>query len=317
MTAETKKPQPTDIKETSTSTTDPNSVSASGNKTIIMAEHAGYCHGVEKAVNKTIKVNEDSDKPVYVLGELIHNRQVIDHLSSKNIQTVNSLDEVPQGAMCVIRTHGAPPEIVDAATDRGIEVADATCPDVQLVQKKAVELAEEGYTVVVVGKEIHPEVIGIMAHSKRVDGTRIVAINRVEDIPEKLKDLPRRRIGIVSQTTQKEEAFFDMVKELSKIAKELKVFNTICPATFFRQSAALELAGKVDLMVVIGGKNSSNTTHLAEICRGQGKEAIHVETYKELIGNQALQEANVIGVTAGASTPDWSIEEVVSYLQKL
>ena len=286
-------------------------------KTILIAEHSGFCHGVQKAVDKTLLVGESSDKPVYVLGQLIHNQQVIDHLNAKNIRTVNSLDEVPSGSVCVIRTHGAPPEVVDAAHAKGVEVSDATCPDVRLVQNKAIQLAEEGYTVVIVGKEEHPEVIGIKAHSERVSGSRIVAINKPAEIHEKLKDLPRRRIGVVSQTTQMEEAFFEMVKELAKVAKELKVFNTICPATYFRQNSALELAGKVDFMVVVGGKNSSNTTHLAEICKAQGTETIHIETYKELEGCAALEKADIIGVTAGASTPDWLIQEVLEYLRAL
>lgn len=286
-------------------------------KTILVAEHSGFCHGVQKAVDKTLLVGENSDKPVYVLGQLIHNQQVIDHLDSKDIKTVASLDEVPAGSVCVIRTHGAAPEVVEQAEAKGIAVSDATCPDVRLVQNKAIELAEEGYTVVIVGKEEHPEVIGIKAHSERVNGGKIVAINKVEEIQEKLKDLPRRRIGVVSQTTQLEENFFEMVKELSKVAKELKVFNTICPATYFRQNSALELAGKVDFMVVIGGKNSSNTTHLAEICRAEGTGTIHIETYKELEGCEALRNADVIGVTAGASTPDWLIQEVLTYLREL
>jgi (E)-4-hydroxy-3-methyl-but-2-enyl pyrophosphate reductase len=286
-------------------------------KTILVAEHSGFCHGVQKAVDKTLAVGESCNKPVYVLGQLIHNQQVIDHLNAKSIKTVNSLDEIPPGSMCVIRTHGAPPQVVDAALAKGVEVSDATCPDVRLVQNKAIQLAEEGYTVVIVGKEEHPEVIGIKAHSERVEGAKIIAINKPEEIHEKLKDLPRRRIGIVSQTTQMEEAFFEMVKELAKIAKELKVFNTICPATYFRQNSALELAGKVDFMVVVGGKNSSNTTHLAEICRAQGTETIHIETYKELEGCEALERAETVGVTAGASTPDWLIQEVLEYLQSL
>jgi 4-hydroxy-3-methylbut-2-enyl diphosphate reductase len=286
-------------------------------KTILIAEHSGFCHGVKRAVEHTLEVGEQNEKPVYVLGQLIHNQQVIDHLSGKNIQTVSSLDEVPPGSVCVIRTHGAPPETVESAEARGLEVADATCPDVRLVQNKAIQLAEEGYTVVVVGKQDHPEIIGIMAHSNRVSGAKIVSINHPDEIQSKLKDLPRRRIGVVSQTTQMEENFFQMVKELSKVAKELKVFNTICPATYFRQNAALELAGKVDMMVVVGGKNSSNTTHLAEICRAEGTETVHIETYKELIGNESLENAKVIGLTAGASTPDWLIEEVLNYLKSL
>jgi 4-hydroxy-3-methylbut-2-enyl diphosphate reductase len=286
-------------------------------KTILLAEHSGFCHGVRKAVDKTLAVGENGDRPVYVLGQLIHNQQVIDQLAAKSIQTVQSLDEVPPGSICVIRTHGAPPRLVEDAEAAGLEVSDATCPDVRLVQNKAVQLAEEGYTVVVVGKDEHPEVIGIKAYAERVPGARIVAVNQPGDIPRKLGGLPSRRIGVVSQTTQMEETFFDMVKELAKVAKDLKVFNTICPATYFRQNAALDLAGKVRFMVVVGGKNSSNTTHLAEICRAVGVETRHIETYRELEGDEALAKADVVGVTAGASTPDWLIDEVVDYLQSL
>lgn len=291
-------------------------------KTILIAEHAGYCHGVEKAVDKTLAVGEQekngSQKPVYVLGHLIHNQQVIDHLSDKGITTVQSMDEIPSGSVCVIRTHGSPPELLDQAEAKGIAVADATCPDVRLVQNKAIQLAEEGYTVVVVGKAEHPEVIGIMAYSKRVPGSHIVAINKTEDLQEALKGLPKRRIGVVSQTTQMEETFFETVKAVSKIAKELKVFNTICPATFFRQNSALDLAKKVEFMVVVGGKNSSNTTHLAEICLTEGTPTIHVETYHELDAvREQLNAVQTIGVTAGASTPDWLITEVIDYLKAL
>lgn len=286
-------------------------------KTILIAEHSGFCHGVKKAVDKTLETGENTDKQVYVLGQLIHNQQVIDHLDQKGIKTVSSLEDVPEGSVCVVRTHGASPEIIEKAEAKGVEVSDATCPDVRLVQNKAIELAEEGYTVVVVGKKDHPEVIGIMAHAERIPGSKIVAINSLDEIQEKLQNIPKRRIGVVSQTTQMEETFFVMVKELSKIAKELKVFNTICPATYFRQNAALELAGKVDYMVVIGGKNSSNTTHLAEICKEQGTDTIHIETYKELDSVSALHNASVIGVTAGASTPEWLVQEVLDYLQTL
>ena len=286
-------------------------------KTVILAEHHGYCHGVKKAVDKTTATGQQSDKPVYVLGQLIHNQQVIDTLQAQGIHTVRSLDEVPSDSVCVIRTHGAPPELTEQAEARHIEVTDATCPDVSLVQKKAIELARDGYTVVVVGKHDHPEVVGIMAHARHALDAPIVAINQTEAIAEALKDLPRRRIGVVSQTTQKEDTFFNMVKALAQVSKELKVFNTICPATFFRQSAALKLAGKVDFMVVVGGKNSSNTTHLAEICRAEGSPTLHVETYRDLGNNPDLYKAQTVGVTAGASTPDWLIEEVVQFIQTL
>jgi (E)-4-hydroxy-3-methyl-but-2-enyl pyrophosphate reductase len=288
-------------------------------KQVKLAKHAGFCHGVKKAVDKTVDTHETIDKPTYVLGELIHNQQEIQRLATLGIHTVQHLDDVPDGAVCVIRTHGAPPELVHAAEARGIQVSDATCPDVQLVQRKAVELAEEGYTVVIVGKEQHPEVIGIMAYAKEVEGARVVAISNPKDIREALTDIPKRRIGVVSQTTQMEDTFFEMVKHLSMTAKELKVHNTICPATFFRQHAAADLAHDVETMVVIGGKNSSNTTHLAQLCEELGTPAFHIETPEELTSNESLYasltHANIIGVTAGASTPDWVIHDVCNALR--
>ncbi|MFM7468029.1 MAG: 4-hydroxy-3-methylbut-2-enyl diphosphate reductase [Vampirovibrionales bacterium] len=295
-------------------------------RSIQLAKHAGFCHGVKKSVQKAFETakeaqRNDPHQPVYVLGELIHNPQMIEKLRQEHILTVHHLDEVPTGAQCVIRTHGASPSLFEEATARGIILKDATCPDVQLVQQKAIQLAQEGYTVVIVGKAQHPEVIGIMAHAQAIPGATIVAIPRVEDLEEKLAGLPRRRIGVVSQTTQMEDAFFEMVKALSMTAKELKVFNTICPATYFRQQAAQALSHEVEYMIVVGGKNSSNTTHLAEVAREKNIPALHVETASELATHESsltevLKEVQTIGITAGASTPDWLVRDVIHYLQE-
>ncbi len=294
-------------------------VSTSGRKAkkILIAEHSGFCYGVKMAVDKAFDLAMKSEKPVYVLGELIHNPQVIEKLKEQNVKTVKSVSEIPSGSACLIRTHGVDPEHVDTAHEREIEVSDATCPDVRRVQERAMALAEENYTVLVVGKEEHPEIVGIMAHSRRIPGAKIVAINAVEEIHTALEGLPKNRIGIVSQTTQKEETFFQVVAEVAKFAREMKVFNTICPATFKRQSAAEKLAREVELMIVIGGKNSSNTTHLAEVCRDLGTEAIHIETVEELSGHPMVEASEIIGVTAGASTPDWLVKEVIDYLESL
>ncbi len=287
-------------------------------KKILIAEHSGFCYGVKMAVDKAFELADKSPRPVYVLGELIHNPQVIEKLRERNVKTVQTVDQIPAGSACLIRTHGVDPEHIDTAEDHGIDVSDATCPDVRRVQEKAMELAAENYTVVVVGKESHPEIVGIMAHSSRIPGAQIVAVNTPEELAETLAALPKTRLGIVSQTTQKEETFFQVVAEAAKMARELKVFNTICPATFKRQTAAEKLAHEVQLMVVIGGKNSSNTTHLAEVCREVGTEAIHVETVEELMHHpESLAKAAVIGVTAGASTPDWLVQEVIDYLETL
>lgn len=313
-------PTPTETLSTDTELLPTHFSTASG-KHVTVAKHSGFCHGVEKAVNKTVTTFEQSEQPTYVLGQLIHNQQEIDRLTAMGITTVERLEDVPDGATCVIRTHGAPPETIRAAEARGIHVSDATCPDVRLVQNKAIELVKEGYTVVIVGKANHPEVIGIHAYAQEALGegkrANVVAINTVAAIAESLKGLPRRKIGVVSQTTQLEENFFEMVKHLTMHCKELKVHNTICPATFFRQHAADELSKTVDVMVVVGGKNSSNTTHLKELCAINGTEAIHVETEAELVGWPPLATARHIGVTAGASTPEWTVQGVLRYLHAL
>ena len=295
----------------------PSQSSRLSSKTILIAEHSGFCYGVKMAVDKAFEMAETSTRPVYVLGELIHNPQVIERLAQQGVKTVRSVDEIPAGSACLVRTHGEDPENIDTATSRDIGVSDATCPDVRRVQERAMELAAEQYTVIVVGKEVHPEIIGIMAHSKRVPGARIVSVNAVEELETALEGLPKQRIGIVSQTTQKEETFYQVVAAVAKFAKEMKVHNTICPATFKRQHAAEKLAHEVDLMVVIGGRNSSNTSHLAEVCREIGTPAIHVETVEDLRDQPVLLESQRIGVTAGASTPEWLVSDVIAYLETL
>jgi (E)-4-hydroxy-3-methyl-but-2-enyl pyrophosphate reductase len=288
-------------------------------KTILIAEHAGFCHGVKRAVDHTIQASEQyAGQTVYVLGQLIHNPQEIDRLADMGIHTVASIDDVPPGSVCVVRTHGATPQVFDSLTEKGITIQDATCPDVSLVQSKAIQLAKEGYTVVIVGKADHPEVVGIQAHAAQVaPDAHIVAVQSTDQLTQALAGIPRRRIGVVSQTTQLEETFFEMVKTLSKLAKELKVYNTICPATYYRQNAAADLAAKVPVMVVVGGKNSSNTTHLADICIEAGAQTIHIETVEELAAFTPLQQHNTIGVTAGASTPEWVVNQVLDYLKHL
>ncbi len=286
-------------------------------KKILIAEHSGFCYGVKMAVDKAFDLAETSSRPVYVLGELIHNPQVIEKLHEKNVKTVKSVEEIPPGSACLIRTHGVDPEHIDKAQTKDISVSDATCPDVRRVQERAMALAHEGYTVIVVGKEEHPEIVGIMAHSRCIEGANIVAVNSPDELESALQGYSKSRVGIVSQTTQKEETFFQVVAEVAKFAREMKVYNTICPATFKRQTAAEKLAHEVDLMVVIGGKNSSNTTHLAEVCREIGTPAIHIETVAELTGHSDLEAAETIGVTAGASTPDWLVQDVLHYLESL
>lgn len=285
-------------------------------KTIVVAEHAGFCYGVRMAVDKAFELAETATTPVYVLGELIHNPQVVGKLKEKGVKTVQSVDEIPAGSTCLIRTHGVDPTHVDVAQEKSIAVNDATCPDVRRVQDSAVQLAEEGYVVVIVGKANHPEVIGIQAHCERIEGAKILTVTSPEEFDQAFAGISKNKVGIVSQTTQLEASFKELVGHAAQQCRELKVFNTICPATFKRQYAAEDLAKQVELMVVVGGKNSSNTSHLAEVATLHGTPALHVETAEELATHaDTIDQFEVIGVTAGASTPDWLIKEVMTYLE--
>lgn len=271
---------------------------------------AGFCYGVKRAVDlsKEIKLN-NPNKNIYILGELIHNAQAVKDLEELGIQTV---DDIPQdkNGICIIRTHGVAPDIVEEIKKAGCEVVDATCPDVKKVQEKASELAKNDYQVVIVGKAEHPEVIAIKAYADSQSKQEAIVVSSVEQVQEHVQNL-KPKVGIVVQTTQKIELLQQITSEILKYAKELEVFNTICPATKNRQKEALKIANEADLMVVVGGKNSANTTHLAQILNSF-IDTIHIETENELDEYKDLIEnSQNIGVTAGASTPEESIEKTI------
>ena len=287
------------------------------NKNIKLAKHAGFCYGVKRAVETTKKLkSENKNKEIFVLGELIHNSHVINELSNLGIHTV---DELPQGktGVCVIRSHGAAPEVFENAKDKGYEVVDLTCLDVKKVQQKAIELVKDGYLLVIVGKPEHPEVCAIRANAEIYGKNIIVApdVDTLKSYDEEIKK--HKRIGVVVQTTQRIENLKKVVDYLLPMAKELKVFNTICASTSLRQTEAKNLAQESDLMIVVGSKKSANTTHLAEILTGI-TQTIHIETDEELDRyNELIKNAQNIGVTAGASTPDNIINNVMKKLNNI
>ncbi len=283
---------------------------------IKLAKHAGFCYGVKRAVETTKKLKaENPDKKIWVLGELIHNSHVIKELEKLGIITVDKLPEGETG-ICIIRSHGATPEIIEDAQAKGFEIVDLTCPDVKKVQQKAIELAKDDYLLIVLGKPEHPEVLAIKANAQRFsDNVYIVPdINTIKTIEEKIKE--HKRIGVVVQTTQRIQLLQEVVDYLTPLAKELKVFNTICASTTFRQNEATELAKESDLVVVVGSKKSANTTHLAEILKNI-TNTIHIENDVELeFYNDMLEKAKSISVTAGASTPDDIIQKVMTKISK-
>lgn len=293
-------------------------------KNIKLAKHAGFCYGVKRAVETTKKLKiENKDKEIFVLGELIHNSHVISELSELGIHTVEELPTCYANStitsaekICIIRSHGAAPEIFENAQNKGYEVVDLTCLDVKKVQQKAIELVQEGYLLVIVGKPEHPEVCAIRANAQTHGDLVFVAPDEesLRNIEEKIKK--HKKVGVVVQTTQKIENLQKIVNYLLPITKELKVFNTICASTSLRQNEARNLAQESDLMVVVGSKKSANTTHLAEIL-SDITATIHIETAIELTNHKELiTKSQNIGVTAGASTPDNIINDVIEKLNQ-
>lgn len=282
-------------------------------KKIELAKHAGFCYGVKRAVDLSVKIKEENpNTPVYILGQLIHNTQVIEYLSSIGIQTIETIPDELKG-ICIIRTHGVTPQIIQELGQKGCQVIDATCPDVKRVQNKARSLAEEGYKVIIIGKPDHPEVIAIKAHADQYSSDdEAIVISSEQEVDKYLNVIKKaKKIGIVTQTTQTHENFKKILPIIAEHSIELKVYNTICSATFKRQQEAMTLANEVELMVVVGSRSSANTTHLAEIV-SPIKKTIHIETEKELDSyNDLLKNANKIGITAGASTPGYIIEKVI------
>jgi len=272
-----------------------------------LARHAGVCYGVERAL-KLADEAAATGRPVHTLGPLIHNPQAVEALRARGVKVARTFDEAGAGIL-VIRTHGVDPAIIEAARLSGLEVVDATCPFVSSAQEAAQQLKADGYTVVIVGEADHPEVEGIVAYA----GGDAIVVEEVGDIPALL---PSRKVGIVVQTTQSLERLNQVVAGLLPRVSELKVHNTICSATGKRQSAAEELARGVDVMVVVGGHNSGNTTRLAEICRGVNPRVHHVETADEL-DPAWFDGASSVGVTAGASTPDEQMAGVVAAIEAM
>ncbi len=247
------------------------------------------------------------------MGELIHNANVINELTKIGIKTVSNLPENGCG-YCVIRSHGVAPEVMDDIKNKGYKILDMTCPDVKKVQQKAVELVKKDYLLLILGKESHPEVEAIKANALQYS-KNVIVINDLKDFENKADLIKEnKKVGIVVQTTQKIDFLKAVVNELLPYINELKVFNTICPSTAKRQKEAVEIAKESDLMIVIGGKNSANTTHLAEIVK-EITPTIHIEDSKEIEKYaDIIEKSKNIGITAGASTPKNIIDEVVQSL---
>ncbi|MDI6800822.1 MAG: 4-hydroxy-3-methylbut-2-enyl diphosphate reductase [Thermodesulfovibrionales bacterium] len=264
----------------------------------IVAKRAGFCFGVKRAVDMAFNAGKKGGD-VYTLGPIIHNPQVIEQLKKEGVLPTDEIDNSKIKTL-IIRTHGVPLQISERLADKGYEVVDATCPFVKKAQEYARLLKEDGYQVVIIGDKEHPEVKGLISYA----GDDAVVVNEGNGLPRL-----RSRVGFVVQTTQPVGVLKRFVSEAVGQAKEIKVFNTICNSTALRLKETKELADSVDVMVVVGGKNSANTTQLAQLSSSMSIQTYHIETSEEIEGDWFLN-ASKVGITAGASTPDWIIKEV-------
>ncbi len=272
---------------------------------IRIAENAGFCYGVRRA----IKIADEAlikNKTIFSLGPIIHNPQVVKDYENKGLKVVEDINEAKNAVL--IRSHGVSPQIYESISKKNLECIDATCPFVKEAQDYAKKLYEEGYLVVIIGDKNHPEVQAHIAYANY----QAQVINSIQEAAS----IEAQKIGVISQTTQSVDNFVSIVSELVKKTKEIRIFNTICDATEKRQESAKKLALTSDLMIVIGGKNSANTRKLYEICKALCKNTYHIETKDEL-KKEWFKNARNVGITAGASTPSWIIEDIIKAIESI
>lgn len=275
---------------------------------IVTAEEAGFCFGVKRAldiVNNTAK--SFTNDSIYTLGPLIHNPQVVKKLENLGVKAIDTIHDIDEGVI-IIRSHGVEPGIIEKARNKGLHIIDATCPFVKNAQKYAKLLTDDAYQTFIYGDHNHPEVKGIFGASNN----RAHIISNLQDLLEYNLE---EKVGFVAQTTQKPDDYNNIICSVLNKIKELKVYNTICNTTEIRQTRAVKLAAKVDVMIVIGGYNSANTNRLAEICSNTGTPTYHIEIADE-INWEWIKGKEKVGITAGASTPDWLIKEVIEVMSE-
>ena len=273
---------------------------------VIVAKTAGFCFGVKRAVEQVYEQIEKADRPVYTFGPIIHNEQVVEDLAQKGVRVIDTEEELEavRDAIVIIRSHGVGKHIYDLLERIGVTVVDATCPFVKKIHRIVQEQQAAGRRVIIVGNPEHPEVQGIRGWGN--EGTLVVeTADQIENLPVSTKD----KLCIVAQTTFNYNKFQDLVEKFEKKGYDILVLNTICNATQERQVEAKRIASEVDAMIVIGGRNSSNTQKLYEICRKECKNTYFIQTLGDF-NPECVNSVRSVGITAGASTPNQIIEEV-------
>ena len=271
-------------------------------ETIKIAKRTGFCYGVREAIDKA-KESSAAGKLTHTLGQVVHNEGVVSDLQAMGIRTVETLDDVDHGAAVVIRAHGVRPDVMERATARGLEVIDGTCTWVIQEQKELLRLVDEDYTIVLLGTPKHPEVVGLLGFAPDA-----IVVDEEEEWEAKI---PRKkRMALISQSTQPPWKFEKLAAFVVSRSHELKIVNTVCPVTIRRQDDTVEAAREVDLMVVVGGRSSANTKELTRLCGIVGTPAIQIEHAADLDDASVFDGKKVIGVTGGTSTPIEDLRDV-------
>ena len=274
-----------------------------------IAKRTGFCYGVREAIDMA-KEASAAGKPTHTLGQVVHNEGVVRDLQDLGIRTVETLDDVDHGAAVVIRAHGVRPDVMARADARGLEVIDGTCTWVIQEQKELRKLVEDGYTIVLLGTPRHPEVVGLLGFAPDA-----IVVDEEEEWAAAIPS--RKRMALISQSTQPPWKFEKLAALMVSRAHELKIVNTVCPVTIRRQQDTLETAGEVDLMVVVGGRSSANTKELTRLCEIAGTRAIQVESVRDLDDPAVFDAARIVGVTGGTSTPIEDLRDVAERILTL
>ncbi|MCS7164728.1 MAG: 4-hydroxy-3-methylbut-2-enyl diphosphate reductase [Candidatus Calescibacterium sp.] len=285
---------------------------------IFLAEKMGFCFGVKRTVDIAMKIIENKEKNVVTFGPIIHNEDLTDYLKKNGINYVNSLTDidVEKTEKVIIRTHGAKKEVIDTIKKMGIKVIDGTCPYVMRVHRIVEKLSKENYPILIIGNKDHPEIIGVIGYIQGdVPYFVVKNVEEVEELRKQGKFDKFKKIGIVTQTTEKIDKVRKIVNYLMDFIPEVRYFKTICYATDENQQAIHKLAPMVDIVIVIGGKHSSNTIKLYEIAKSYCKRTYHIQNEKDL-RIEWFKHDDKVGITAGASTPDWVIKNVIDKIKE-
>lgn len=283
---------------------------------LIVGKTAGFCFGVRNAIDKTYEEINKNTKNLYCLGELVHNEKIVEDITKSGVTTIDKITDVPNNSNVIIRAHGVNPKVYDIAQEKNINIIDLTCPKVAKVHEFAKEFANNNYYIFLIAEKNHPETIG----TKGFCGEKSSIIEDLEDIPNAIEcfnESNLEKIAIIAQTTFGVDKFKTIVEEIKlKVHCKIDIKNTICNATEFRQAETEELSKKVDLMIIIGGKHSANTKRLYDISAKNCAQSILIQNKDDNDLIKALENKfDKIGIMAGASTPEESINEVVEYIR--